>query len=92
MHDTARQAVQKQVNEEKEKIRKSANALFETEAGKIYAYAMLKASGYFEVNGKGISESERVYSMAVRDFVSLFLVNLIDNSILIDILRRKESE
>lgn len=90
---------QKRVAEEKVKMSKLgselkgiANAFYSTEGGKRLANQMLTAVKYFDCLPSSISDNDLRYLQAQRDFVSIFLIGLIDKPVLLDILKERNNE
>ncbi len=89
----------KKVEIEKEKLIKLsselkgvANSFFATEGGKKLANQMLTAVKYFDCLPASISDNDLRYLQAQRDFVSVFLIGLIDKPVLLDILKERNNE
>lgn len=87
--DNSKQPLDNPLLKDASMVQEAANILYKTAAGKIYAKAMLKACGMFAIDTYNMSNEQRLYRDAQRDFVKLFLTNLVDNSILLDILEKE---
>lgn len=90
---------QKKVAEDKERLqqvglelREIANSFYSTVGGKKLANQMLTAVKYFDSLPINISNENLRYLQAQRDFVNIFLISLIDKSVLLDILKDRNNE
>ena len=66
-----------------------ANKLFSTEEGKKLANQMITAVKYFDCLPSNLSDNDLRYLQAQRDFVSVFLIGLIDKETLLNILKER---
>lgn len=66
-----------------------ANKLFSSVEGKKLANQMLTAVKYFDSLPTNMSDSDLRYIQAQRDFVSVFLIGLIEKQTLLDILKER---
>lgn len=80
-----RAATEKKQQENLEQLKAVANRLFSSPDGIILARQMFKACKMFEVQGE-VSIERLQYLAAWRDFVNLFVTNLVERPVLLDIL------
>lgn len=86
-----KEATAKRQQEQLEQLKTVANRLFSSPDGILYARQMIKACRMFEVEGE-VSAERLQYLAAWRDFVNLFLTNLIERPVLLDILSKGKKE
>ena len=82
------------IKEQEEKARKlyaeikpAANRLFSTEDGKIIARQMIRACRLFEAEVGSASIDDLQKLQAKKDFVNMFITNLVDRKVFLDIIR-----
>lgn len=64
-----------------------ANRFFSSEDGKKYGRQLLKAVKYFEALPANVSDDYLRYMQAQRDLVNVFVVSLISNETLINLIK-----
>lgn len=67
-----------------------ANRLFSSEDGKKYGRQMLRACHYFEQLGSNMNERDIIRISYLRDFVTAFLVNLVDADVFLDLIDKRK--
>ncbi len=72
-----------------QEMRVYANRLFTSDDGRKFANQMLTAVKYFDCLPAGLSDSDLRYIQAQRDFVSVFLIGLVEKKTLLDILKER---
>lgn len=71
-------------------LRVCANRLFSTDDGKKIANQMITAVKYFDCLPSQLSNEDLRYIQAQRDFVSVFLIGLIEKKTLLSILEERK--
>lgn len=70
-------------------IKPCANRVFSSPDGMKLANQMLTATKYFDCLPMGLKDEDLRYLQAQRDFVSVFLIGLVDKSTLLKILEER---